>query len=263
MSISQAPRLELEDAAQSTNNLRQSPLFSDSDADLAFVSADGITFRIYSKYLEATSAGLAPLPILLTESAAVLEVLFQFVHPRSESEQYHQPSVAEAAEKYLVYGAMNICMTYMHQVYSSHPVEVLNHCANHGYDALADKAAIVTISLSNTIDKALGGLKDPGVAFKWMKYYGHWLQIPKLAGDLWTQEEARDSSICHRRAALISAFLHRVTANLSNGVEGVYTAVNCTNPRGGCDCNAGNSSNWQIIISRKIRVFQKRLFTME
>jgi hypothetical protein len=45
---------------------------------------------------------------------------------------------------------------------------VLNHCANHGYDALADKAAIVTISLSNTIDKALGGLKDPGVAFKWV-----------------------------------------------------------------------------------------------
>jgi hypothetical protein len=111
-------------------------IVSDSDADLAFVSADGITFRIYSKYLEATSAGLAPPAstiidpleaILLTEPGTVLEVLFQFIHPRSESKQYHQPSVvdmevplffevAEAAEKYVVYGAMNTCVTYMQYV---------------------------------------------------------------------------------------------------------------------------------------------------
>jgi hypothetical protein len=93
-------------------------------------------FRIYSKYLEGASAGLAPPAstiidplesILLTEPGTVLEVLFQFIHPRSESEKYHQPllvgmesslffQMAEAAEKYLVYGAMNVCITYMQYV---------------------------------------------------------------------------------------------------------------------------------------------------
>lgn len=64
-------------------------------------------------------------PIHLQESAEVLELLFQFVHPRSEDVQYHQPRVmeieeklfflmAEAAEKYIVYSAMGVCATRMH-----------------------------------------------------------------------------------------------------------------------------------------------------
>jgi len=63
-------------------------------------------------------------PISLEEPSSVLEVLFQFIHPRSESTQFRQPSVsslepelffavAEAAEKYIVYGAMNIFLTRM------------------------------------------------------------------------------------------------------------------------------------------------------
>ena len=63
-------------------------------------------------------------PICLEEPAAVLELLFQFIHPRSESTQFRQPSVkslkrklffavAEAAEKYIVYGAMNTFLTCM------------------------------------------------------------------------------------------------------------------------------------------------------
>jgi len=63
-------------------------------------------------------------PISLEEPSSVLEVLFQFIHPRSESTQFRQPSVkslepelffaiAEAAEKYIVYGAMNTFLTRM------------------------------------------------------------------------------------------------------------------------------------------------------
>jgi hypothetical protein len=54
------------------------------------------------------------------------------------------------------------------QIYSSFPLEVLNHCANHGYDDLANKAAFLTISLANPIEEALGGLSDLGVARKWV-----------------------------------------------------------------------------------------------
>jgi hypothetical protein len=104
----------------------------DSDADITFKSSDGVLFKIHSKYLEATSAGFtAPPfvetdqePVLLQEPSEVLEILFRFIHPPMESQQYRHPnmvdvqpevlfSVAEAADKYLVFGAMNICLSRM------------------------------------------------------------------------------------------------------------------------------------------------------
>jgi len=78
-------------------------------------------FRVYRTHLETHTGGFAPAKIptleevvVLSEPAEVLELLFQFTHPS------RQPSVlnlefdvlfalAEAAEKYEVYGAMNIC----------------------------------------------------------------------------------------------------------------------------------------------------------
>lgn len=62
--------------------------------------------------------------VSLPETSEVLEVLFQFITPPSEAAGYRQPSVmkmepnlffrvAEAAEKYAVFGAMNVCLTWM------------------------------------------------------------------------------------------------------------------------------------------------------
>lgn len=84
-------------------------------------------FKIHRKYLEATSAGFTAPPfvetdrelVLLQEPSEVLEILFRFIHPPTESQQYRQPAmmgvkpdvlfaVAEAAEKYLVFAAMNM-----------------------------------------------------------------------------------------------------------------------------------------------------------
>lgn len=78
-------------------------------------------FRVYRTHLESHTGGFAPAEIptldevvVLSEPAEVLELLFQFTHPS------RQPSVlnlefdllfalAEAAEKYEAYGAMNLC----------------------------------------------------------------------------------------------------------------------------------------------------------
>ena len=90
-------------------------------------------FKIHSKHLQTSSAVLSPglasmdlgEAVPLSETSDVLEILFQFVHPPSETAaNYHQPSVmnmksnlffkvAEAAEKYVVFGAMNVCLTWM------------------------------------------------------------------------------------------------------------------------------------------------------
>lgn len=96
------------------------------DADVTFQSSDGIQFKLHRKYLEAYTGAFPgdsarelrsdrPTDVThLTESAEILEILFQFVYPR------RHPSLeglafkdlaplAEAVEKYEVYSAMTIC----------------------------------------------------------------------------------------------------------------------------------------------------------
>ena len=100
---------------------------------MTFQSSDGVLFKIHRKYIEATSAGFTPPtfvemdqdPVSLQEPSEVLEILFRFIHPPSESQKYRQPnmavdvrpeilfSVAEAAEKYVVFGAMTACLLRM------------------------------------------------------------------------------------------------------------------------------------------------------
>ncbi|KAF9486096.1 hypothetical protein BDN70DRAFT_770033, partial [Pholiota conissans] len=91
-------------------------------------------------------------PIRLPEHSDILEILFQFIEPPSESRNFRRPNVvglestvffgvAEAAEKYIVYGAINVCITSMWQIIDEYPLEVLNHCTKHGYPELGDLAA--------------------------------------------------------------------------------------------------------------------------
>jgi hypothetical protein len=110
-------------------------LVCDPNADLTFVSSDHVLFKIHEKHINLNSAGFdipenlvigsdaVPLP----EPSETLEILFQFVEPPSKSRSYRQPSVlnmkprfffafAEAAEKYIVYSAMNTCLTRMKYV---------------------------------------------------------------------------------------------------------------------------------------------------
>jgi hypothetical protein len=87
---------------------------------------------IHGKHVNSNSAGFA-IPentfigsdaVQLSEPSETLEILFQFIEPPSDSQNFRQPSVigmepslffavAEAAEKYIVYSAMNVCLTRM------------------------------------------------------------------------------------------------------------------------------------------------------
>jgi hypothetical protein len=109
-------------------------LVCDPNANITFISSDHVLFRMHQTHINYSSAGLA-IPdskeliigsesVPLSEPSETLEILFQFIEPPSESRNYRQPSVldmeprlffavAEAAEKYIVYGAMNICLTRM------------------------------------------------------------------------------------------------------------------------------------------------------
>jgi hypothetical protein len=136
----------------------------------------------------------------LSEPSKTLEVLFQFIEPPPEARNYRQPSVldmefslffdvAEAAEKYVVYGAMNTFATRMQyarfcplvllsreahfytlsrQLLPHHPLKILNHCAKHGYTSLADQAA--EHSLSEPLHQVAAKLTAPGVLPRWVRF---------------------------------------------------------------------------------------------
>ena len=109
---------------------QNSPLHSLSsvnaaDSDIIFESSDNILFHVHRKNLETHAAGFPPAEIdtcgetvQLTEDGATLELLFAFMYPRRHPDLESTPfvplaSLAEAAEKYEVFSAMNMCKIRM------------------------------------------------------------------------------------------------------------------------------------------------------
>ncbi|TFK35744.1 hypothetical protein BDQ12DRAFT_725782 [Crucibulum laeve] len=129
------------------------------DTDVTFQSSDGVLFHIQRKHVEATTGGFPPSTIPtfgqivpLTEDAVALELLFQFVIPRrhpslNDIDFQLLLKLAESAEKYEVYAAMNACNLRMSQMIHVHPVEILNHAIKHDYPYIIVKTTPFTLDL--------------------------------------------------------------------------------------------------------------------
>ena len=125
--------------------------------------------RIHRKNLETNAAGFPPPGfdtlnevIPLTEDSETLELLFQFMYPKRHPDletaaiEILAP-LAEAAEKYEVFSALNMCKVRMKYVANyfprpcadksnrnalpQHPYEVMVYAAKHGYSKMVGEAA--------------------------------------------------------------------------------------------------------------------------
>ncbi|KAJ6620399.1 hypothetical protein B0H10DRAFT_1774586, partial [Mycena sp. CBHHK59/15] len=131
------------------------------DADIAFRSSDQVIFRLHIKNLETHSDGFPPSAFCapgsnevvdLSEPAATLDLLFQYMYPwrQPDLNTVEFPLLAdlsEAAEKYQVYSAMDICKIFMGNGLQDNALTVLNYAVRHGYRDIADEAAPLTVSL--------------------------------------------------------------------------------------------------------------------
>lgn len=124
-------------ALLTSSNIQLSSNFSvcSTDADLSFLSSDGVLYRLHSKYLDVNADGFppgnlpqplitgqTPEPAPLSESSSTLHLLFQHVYPRPHPHLDELgfevlAEVAEAAEKYQVYSAMEACRLLMKYVW--------------------------------------------------------------------------------------------------------------------------------------------------
>jgi len=96
-----------------------------SDSDITFQSNDNVLFKLHKVNLQTHAKGFAPPDfatldetVHLQENSATLELLFQFMYPERHPDlellgfKILEP-LAEAAEKYEVFAAMNICKVRM------------------------------------------------------------------------------------------------------------------------------------------------------
>ncbi|KAJ3769309.1 hypothetical protein FB446DRAFT_224993 [Lentinula raphanica] len=98
--------------------------FNAPNADVLIHSSDNVQFRLHKQNLASHTGAFPPAdipvdphdPIVrLTESAATLEILFQYVYPEHEYTSLHDMDfdslmvLAEAAEKYEVGELMDVC----------------------------------------------------------------------------------------------------------------------------------------------------------
>ncbi|KZP13265.1 hypothetical protein FIBSPDRAFT_753601, partial [Athelia psychrophila] len=144
------------------------------DADILYESCDHVVFKIHSANLKNTSETLyAPVgtithlsdTVVLTESAKVLDLLFQYMYPQRqpnlrEIEFDLLQELCEAAEKYQVFSALEVCKMSMENLCEDYPFEVLLYASRHGYSEMADAAAYhgVTVLPLQAFNKLLAHL---------------------------------------------------------------------------------------------------------
>ncbi|KAJ7812471.1 hypothetical protein B0H13DRAFT_1666207, partial [Mycena leptocephala] len=88
----------------------------------------------------------------LPETSVTLELLFQFMYPQRHPGLDTTPfkvlgPLAEAAEKYQIFPAMNICHIRVRDLVHDHPVAVAVYATKHDYPYLVSEVASMMISM--------------------------------------------------------------------------------------------------------------------
>ncbi|KAH6909350.1 hypothetical protein BKA70DRAFT_1149303 [Coprinopsis sp. MPI-PUGE-AT-0042] len=179
------------------NTTKTSPQFNCADADIIFVSSDPspVRFHIHADNLRTSSGSFPPVPpkssekalgglivdepVPLSEPAAVLELLFAFIypkrHPDLEGLKFDEVlKLSEAAEKYEVFSAMNVCRRRMRDFASSNPLEVCLYGARHDYlDVVKETAeAAALLPLPRVVR-----LLPPRMFLPWVEYRAKWDKV--------------------------------------------------------------------------------------
>ncbi|KZP13257.1 hypothetical protein FIBSPDRAFT_1049497 [Athelia psychrophila] len=185
------------ETSEASEGYTTSEHFCADDADITFASSNKVLFKIHRSNLITHSEGFSPPTgysfssadeiVQLTESAETLHLLFQFMYPQRQPDLRNMPGeavfdLAEAAEKYQVFSAMETCNRQIgHSIaYVTHPVQALLYACKHDYPEVANPAARVAVFLP-PISVYEGLLPDSRAIIAWTKYYAQWHEVLKVA----------------------------------------------------------------------------------
>ncbi|KZP11907.1 hypothetical protein FIBSPDRAFT_1050434 [Athelia psychrophila] len=192
--------------------------FCAQDADMTFESCDHVLFRVHRKNLDSTSEGFSPPSgttasneiVQLSERAEILNLLFQYAYPQRPPDLTSIPfevftGLAEAAEKYQMFAAMEICRMATKAVYNDHPFEVLLYSTRHGYPELMTLAQGRALELSPA-----DAFKyfPPAVYIAFTRYHAQWTEMVKYASVCF-----QDEPPCPSHEGCVLGFYQRLNAN--------------------------------------------------
>ncbi|KAL1750471.1 hypothetical protein FB107DRAFT_279603 [Schizophyllum commune] len=221
---------------------RQCERFSSKDGDIAvFRSVDGALFNIHRINLRVVTDGpfAEDFPtsdgeiIDLTEDAETLETLFTFVysgrHPTLADTPFDRlAKLAEAAEKYGVAPARNICLVRMTLCFKEEPLRTLAYAYKHDYPDLMNACAPLTIGTST--DTA-GDILPPLLYIPWTRYDDGWMTTILKSSAIFFTDKAKfthNKDSCAVRNEILSTIylaLCRRKAALLNELDDIATRL--------------------------------------
>ncbi|KAJ7910252.1 hypothetical protein B0H13DRAFT_611187 [Mycena leptocephala] len=164
--------------------------------DIVLRSSDGVLHAAHSKNLEMYGEGFPPSALAsvsrdvetaqpevvqMTERSDILELLLKYMHLQRQPDLSRHKfdtlaGLAEAAEKYFVYSAMDVCRIRMGLYVQDHPARVLAHAIKHNYPELRDVAVPFTLTMPLSTMKVL--LQDAPHAFiAWVQYREGFIEV--------------------------------------------------------------------------------------
>ncbi|KAG6808166.1 hypothetical protein H0H92_005174 [Tricholoma furcatifolium] len=197
--------------------------FHASDADVVFRSSDNVLFHIHRKNLEIHTGAFPPSEfqtngevVSLTEDSSTLERLFQYVypqrHPDIESLEFVELyKLAEAAEKYEVFGVMAICKSQLRHFIDQFPAELLNYAFRHNYPDILERAT--SLLLDVPLDQALTKI-FPDLVIPWVLYRESWIR--KLRNALGSHPVCQRGCHALREKRIAMLFTHIVDKHSSS-----------------------------------------------
>ncbi|GLB39469.1 hypothetical protein LshimejAT787_0606310 [Lyophyllum shimeji] len=163
-----------------------------ANPDITFRSSDGVLFHIHKIHLQVEAGGFAPTEfhapgevVSLTEDSATLNILFKFLYPAcraANSLESIDPglleTVAEAAEKYEVYTAMDVCYARLGEALPAEAYRIMIFAYKHENHELLDKAAVAL--LAHPFEEVMKKLPRD-LAVHWALYYDTWSRLQRKA----------------------------------------------------------------------------------
>ncbi|KZP13255.1 hypothetical protein FIBSPDRAFT_936418 [Athelia psychrophila] len=237
----------MDQTPQATIEYTTSERFCADDADVTFASSNNVLFKINQSYLKAHSEGFSPPAgtsssssdeiVNLTEPAETLDLLFQFAYPQKLPDLRKLKAeslleLAEAAEKYQVFAAMETCNRQMESSYKTHPIQALLYATKHDYPSVANLAAKAAVFLP-PISVYEGLVIDSRAVIAWTKYYAQWSSVLELAIAFPSQSPTHNTEHGHYTNLTRIAFATGVHSlqNLDSPFAHWGTSISCSNCR--------------------------------
>ncbi|KAF5372698.1 hypothetical protein D9615_009855 [Tricholomella constricta] len=157
--------------------------------DVILESKDGVRFAAHSKNLENYSEGFPPAifvsssevtPIVqIEEHSETVQLLLGFMHLKRQPQVAKLSfavldALANAAEKYFIHSAIQLCQVFMAKNVEQHPIEVLHYAAKHSYKSLANRVAFLTLDYTFEDMKAKFE-PDSRIPYLWLAYKERWM----------------------------------------------------------------------------------------